>query len=296
MKLKLTLLVLLALITSALTYGQTTQFRYRVRIQDKHKVYQDVTAESVDTISLPKGATLGHERKFKIGKIEYTAEVVDTVKSDTTILGTKDIPKEVSLPGWATVSVDKEDKSKLHINYWLGDDHNRDTKYYLKLKNREYVSLWFNSIEGGALTIPFKYRPKFTENEIDVSDQFIADLNIGAYLGYSFGKIKYMYRRNEEKEPSKWLVSVGPFLSVSRVEIDSATSITAEVPIQDKQSIATVSPGIGVMTSIYNFRFGAFLGKDIGIGETAKKWDYNKKWWWGFGLGYNIGLIWGSAK
>lgn len=296
MKLKLIFLTSFIFITTLSTFCQTTQFRYRVKIQDKHKVLQDFKVANVDTVNLPKWTMVSYERKFKIDNIEYTAEIIDTLRSDATFYGTKDIPRQLTLPGWATIAVDKDDKSILHINYWLGDDYDRNTKYYLKLKNREYASFWFKCIEGGALTIPFKYRPKFSENNIDVSNQFIADLNIGAYLGYSFGKIKYMYRRNEEKEPSKWLISVGPFLSVSRVEIDSTTSITSQTPIKDKQSIATVSPGLGLMTSIYNFRFGVFLGNDIGVGQSAQKWDYNKRWWWGFGLGYNIGLIWGPSK
>jgi hypothetical protein len=296
MKLKFTILTLITLLTANVSNGQTTQFRYRVWIQNKHLVIQDIKTDKTDTVNLPAGTIISSQKKYKIDNIEYTADIKDTLNADTTILGTKDIPTNVKLPGWATVAVDKDDKSKLHINYWLRDKYDRNGKYYLKLKNREYASFWFNCIEGGALTIPFKYRPKFTKNNIDISDQFTADLNVGAYLGYSFGKIKYMYRKNEDKEPSKWLVSVGPFLSVSRVEIDSTTSLSATEPLKIKKAIATVSPGIGLMTSIYNFRFGVFLGNDLAIGQTAQKWDYHNRWWWGFGLGYNIGLIWGATK
>jgi hypothetical protein len=296
MKLKLTILTVLALVTTALTYGQTTQFRYRVWIQNKHEVIQDIKTEKADTVKLPAGTVISSQKKYKIDNFEFTADIKDTLKIDTVILGTKDVPANMKLPGWATIAVDKDDKSKLHINYWLGDKYDRNGKYYLKLKNREYASFWFNCIEGGALTIPFKYRPKFTENNVDISDQFTADLNVGAYLGYSFGKIKYMYRKNEDKEPSKWLVSIGPFLSVSRVEIDSTTSLSATEPLKTKIAIATISPGIGVMTSIYNFRFGVYLGNDLAIGQTAQKWDYHNRWWLGFGIGYNIGLIWGATK
>ena len=296
MKLKFKILIVTTFVTTTLTYGQTTQFRYRVWIQNKHKVIQDIKTEKADTVNLPAGTVISSQKKFKIDDVEYAANIMDTLEANTRILGTKDIPSNVTLPGWATVAVDKDDKSKLHVNYWLGDKYDRNGKYYLKLKNREYASFWFNCVEGGALTIPFKYRPKFTKNNVDISDQFTADLNIGAYLGYSFGKIKYMYRKNEDKEPSKWLVSIGPFLSVSRVEIDSLTSLSATKPLKVKQEIATVSPGIGLMASIYNFRFGVFLGNDLAIGQTAQKWDYHNRWWWGFGLGYNIGLIWGATK
>jgi len=215
------------------TFGQTTQFRYRVWIQKKHKVIQDVKTEKADTVNLRAGTIISSQKKYKIDDIEYTADIKDTIKTDTKIFATKDIPRNQTLPGWATLAVDKDDKSKVNINYWLGEQYDRNGKYYLKLKNRQYASFWFNCVEGGALTIPFKYRAKFTKNNIDIPSDFTADLNIGAYLGYSFGKVKYMYRKNEDKEPSKWLVSIGPFLSVSRVEIDSTST-----PIKEMENTA----------------------------------------------------------
>lgn len=293
---KIIILTVITLMTTVISYGQTTQFRYRVWIQNKHKVIQDIKTEKADTVNLPAGTIIKSQKKFTIEDIEYTADIIDTIRKDKIIYGVKDIAKRDTLPGWASVSTDKDDKSKLHINYWLGEEYDRDGKYYLRLKNREHASFWFNCIEGGALTIPFKYRLNFTKNNVDISDQFTADINVGAYLGYSVGKMKYMYRKNEEKEPSKWLVSIGPFVSVSRVEADSLTSLSANEPLKGKTSFATVSPGIGLMTSIYNFRFGVFLGKDLAIGSKAQKWDYSNKWWWGFGLGYNIGLLWGATK
>lgn len=293
---KTTLTIAFILLITISIFGQTAQFRYRVRIQKKHLVIQDIKTKNADTVILPSGTVISSQKKFKVEDEEYTADIKDTLKVGTVIYGTKDIPSNKKLPGWATVAIDKDDKSKLNLNYWLGDTYDRNGKYYLKLKNREYASFWFNCIEGGALSIPFKYRPKFIKNNIDISEQLTADLNVGAYLGYSFGKTKYMYRKNEDKEPSKWLVSFGPFLSVSRVEADSLTSLSAKVPLMEKTAFATISPGVGLMTSIYNFRFGVFLGKDLAIGSAAQKWDYGNKGWWGFGLGYNLGLIWGATK
>lgn len=288
--------IALILLITSLTFGQTTQFRYRVRIQKKHLVIQDIETKNADTVILPLGSVISSQKKYIVADEEFTADIKDTAKVDMVIYGTKDIPTNKKLPGWATVAIDKDDKSKLNLNYWLGEKYDRNGKYYLKLKNREYVSFWFNCIEGGALSIPFKYRPKFTKSNIDISEQLTADLNVGAYLGYSFGKTKYMYRKNEDKEPSNWLISIGPFLSISRVEADSLTSLSAKVPLREKVAFATISPGVGLMTSIYNFRFGVFWGKDLAIGSTAQKWDYRKKAWWGFGLGYNLGLIWEATK
>jgi hypothetical protein len=118
MKLKITILAVVTLMATTFTYGQTTQFRYRVLIQKKHKIIQDVKTEKADTLNLPAGTIISSQKKYKIGDTEYTADIRDTIKTSTQILGTKDIPVNKTLSGWATVAVDKEDKSKLNINYW----------------------------------------------------------------------------------------------------------------------------------------------------------------------------------
>lgn len=277
-------------------FGQSVQFRYRVLVQSKHMVYRDAKSHNKDTLVLQPGTLVTSKKSFKTEGQEFEAVYVDTVKSLRRIFLEKSEPRLLSLPGWATIAVDKDDKSILHVNYWLGAKYDRNEKYYLKLENRQYASFWFNSIEGGALTIPFKYRPKFKKNNVDVPSELTADINVGGYLGYSFGKIKYMYRRNEEKDPSKWLVSIGPFLSVSKVDVDSSSSISATEPMKQKKTIAVLSPGIGLMTSINDFRFGVFVGNDWAVGKESQKWDYHNKWWFGFGFGYNLGLIWGAAK
>ncbi|MEJ5996525.1 hypothetical protein WG904_19005 [Pedobacter sp. Du54] len=296
MKKKITLIIILTAATTFFAAAQSAQFRYRVKIQKKHKVIQDITTKNADSIRLAKGTVINSQKKFKVNEIEYTADYKDTLKQDQLILTSKDIPIAKSLEGRATIAIDKDDKSKLHINYWLGSKYERDGKYYIKLANRQYASFRFSCLEGGALTIPFKYTPEFTKNTKQISSQFTADLNVGLYMGISFGKIKYMYRKNEDKEPSKWLVSIGPFLSASRVEIDSTNTLSALEPLKIKQAIGAVSPGVGIMTSISNFRFGLFVGKDIAFGTAASKWDYNKRYWWGFGFGYNLGLLWAPIK
>ena len=411
MKHRILFVLTLIAATAFFSSGQSTQFRYRVKIETKHKVMQEIKMTNADTVKLPNQAIISSQKKYQIGETEFIVDIKATLRHDTIIYASKTILKTITLAGWATVSVDKNDKSKLNINYWrnpankfalgsklridregkikektlkeetefnvihisladyrnyiankrqislLEDKLKKDTtnitayppksktdsiekiinkisylksktssllwfdsstekifklsksgdtlsiyankyhgNYSIQLENREYVSFWFNCIEGGALTIPFKYIPKFTKNNVEISNQFTANLNVGAYLGYSFGKTRYMYRKNEDKEPSKYLVSAGSFLNVSRIEIDSTTSLSATEPLKTKKTIATISPGIGIMTSIYNFRLGVFVGNDLAIGRTAQKWDYHNRYWWGFGFGYNIGLLWDATK
>jgi hypothetical protein len=147
------------------------------------------------------------------------------------------------------------------------------------------------------MTIPFKYRNGYkVRKDLRINNDLSADLNIGTYLGYSFGQVTHMYRKNEEKSPSKWLITIGPFFNLSRVEIDSSTTLSNDKPLTKKVAVATFSPGLAVMTSIYNFRAGVSVGKEYAFGATGRKWDYHDEWWFGFGVGYNLGFIWGVNK
>lgn len=60
MKLKFTILTVITLVTTTLTYGQTTQFRNRIWIQNKSKVIQDIKTEKTDTVNLPAGLLKVH--------------------------------------------------------------------------------------------------------------------------------------------------------------------------------------------------------------------------------------------
>lgn len=411
MKLKTFLLVIAAL-SAKLSTAQTTQFRYRVLIEKKHKVLQAVPALQKDTVTLKKGNIVSSQSTYKKKDTTFTVDRADTVDSRRIELGDKTAPTSRSLRGWATVAFDKDDKSKLNINYWLDPSHKflwgtpieiikkdgtsktlvvkndstvlltcvkatvydkfvADTaaqaalirqkavalkslntapsmqlkqqvdklnldiaklqtyidtymwldyakelilekdasgkriayyaqkyqdNYYLKLKNRDFVSFFYKTGEFGALTIPFKVRPKFKRNDKDISSEFTADINAGTYLGFTFGKVHYAYRNGEEIPPTKFQISVGPFLTVSRIEIDSTNTISAKEPLTAKKSIATLSPGMGLMFSVRELRFGTFIGKDYALGNTGRKWDYRGKTWFGFGFGYNLALIWGALK
>jgi hypothetical protein len=396
--------------------AQPTVLRQRVWVSDNKLVKYDKVMK-LDTIKRSAGDVITSEKKYKKGSQEFTLLTRDTINStDSRIeLVDKPVPQDIRLTGRATVSVDKEDKSKLHLNYWLehkvefekGTDivikegkkvtrqkvkadstiritlidpkdygsfrqnparkkividsiailslaaretgnsklkalrrelaaleaedvridwlkhtdkliyvmkRNEQTEkydtahvyaqkyskdYYIKLGNREYVGFTSKSIEIGALTIPFKYRFPFEKNKVDISDDFTADLNVGLYVGYTFGRINYVYRKNEDHEPiHRAKVTLGGIFSASRVEIDSMKTLGAETPLakDEKRAIAVFSPGLGLMLSIQKVRIGFFYGWDIAAGPYAKRWDYNKEGWFGFGVGYNLGLLWTTPK
>lgn len=301
---KYLILTIVLFLISLNSFSQTKQFRYRV-IVPKYFTYQNPKDtiyvrydSSVSKINLLKSGTiLSTEGEYEEKGVKYSFIKKDTLSSEKKVV--KKSKKTIlfkEAKGYATLMVDEKDKSKIHINYWLGNKYDRNVDYYIQLKNRQSVSFWYNTIEGGALTIPFKYRSSFIKNNIEVEEQFNADLNVGMYIGYSFGKVKYMYRKFEDTKPTDWKISIGPFISVSTTKIDSLTTSASDVPLNKERQIATMSLGLGLMTSVSDFRFGLFLGKDIAFGETGKKWNYSNKFWFGFGIGYNLGLIWGKTE
>ena len=402
------LLFVLALSTSLHAQFLSTQYNYHVEVTENHTIYQTVRQPQSDTVTIPKGAIITYERKYKIKGQEYTVTVSDTAKSTLNIFASKEVSVPTILPGIATITIDKKDKSRLNLNYylikstkfptgtmvkmdidgkkidslflkdeffdvleiskglyndqkmyltmhkeldddlieirrniaikperhlintlqyilrkqdslWINDKYflpfrNSTFKiyelnslgdtthiyykkytnepYFVKIQNRGCVRFKYRSWESGALTVPFKYRPKSKMHGTEIADDFSADLSVGAYFGYALGKITYTYRTDEERDPTKIQFSFGPFISFSRVEIDSNSTLSAKDRLSTKRAILTLSPGIGMMISIANTRIGLFSGIDIGAGDVSKKWDYNKKIWFGFGIGYNVGLFW----
>jgi len=182
------------------------------------------------------------------------------------------------------------------IDYYLVRTVDEDAIYSLKLDNREFVSLYKTSWEFGPVTIPFKKRygyEKPGENgaaAIKVKDDFAADLNVGVFGGYRFGRRRVRYEAPVMKELANLGLTVGPFVNLSTATLDAASTTAGDTPYgkDEKATIGVLSPGIGAMLDIYNFRVGAFWGKDFGFGGEAKNWNFNNKWWVGLGVGYGI--------
>jgi hypothetical protein len=186
----------------------------------------------------------------------------------------------------------KMDSSK--IEYYLVNKYDNNADYSIKLDNRDFISYHKRSIEFGPLTIPFKLRFGYSKNNIAIKQEFSADLNLGVYAGYKLGKYRVRYEGTSLKDLSNVSVSVGGFLNLSSISLDSASTSVGKVPFtkDEKATIGIISPGIGLMVSVYNVQLGAFLGWDVGFGKDAKNWNFNNKPWLGFGLAYNLTGFW----
>jgi len=182
------------------------------------------------------------------------------------------------------------------IDYYLVNKYDKDVDYIIQLDNRQLISFKETAVEFGPITIPIKIRPGFTRNNVVVEQEFTGDLNLGAFLGYKIGKYRARYIKGEgfTQLPTSLSCTVGAFLSFSVASLDKANTTAGNSPIIDdsKKSIGIVSPGLGVMYSIFNFQIGFFGGFDLGAGSNSKNWNFNNKPWMGFGFAYSVSNFW----
>jgi len=178
--------------------------------------------------------------------------------------------------------------------YYLVDKYDRDGDYRLQLKNREYVSYKSSSIDLAPILIPFKFRPAVGKGRSSAAQQITSDVNLGLFIAYSYGQYKLRREGDEYKDIGGWKFTTGLFFDFGTTTLDTSSTTTADIPLGGKQtaSIFVVSTGFGVTASKWDVNLGVFLGWDYGIGDYAERWNYNKKFWVGLGLGYNLSNFW----
>lgn len=316
-------LTIIFLITSFLVQGQTT-FKHKVFIKgkgipedsleikqdekllSKYEMFEIKQKSIIDTLVINKSSNLKTTREYKSKGVHYKVEKNVNVNADSIIIFTK--KKEYSerfyLPKGkhkANLSVSKD---SILINFWLTNNYYNlkpkeqekspylpNTKYFIKLKNREYVSFSYSNYEISALTIPFKYHFGYSENDIEIDPVFNADLNISTFIGKRFGKASYTYDTYKGMIENNWSVTVGGFLGLSSQKIDSTSTSMDDNPLDKEMNVPSLSYGIGAVFNISKFNLGLFLGADKGLGNTAEKWNYDNRLWFGFGFGYKLAFL-----
>lgn len=176
------------------------------------------------------------------------------------------------------------------INYYLVDKYDRNAKYVLELQNREYISYNSPSLDLGTLTIPFKYRFGFKKNGIEIKDDVTASFNIGVYGGYKLSRYSIINKAGTYTNRTLFSLRVGPFINLSTTTLDSVSTSVGKVTLAKdiKQNIAVLSTGLGLMGNIKNVQVGIFGGWDFGMGSDSGNWNYHKRFWLGFGVGYKL--------
>jgi hypothetical protein len=168
--------------------------------------------------------------------------------------------------------------------------YEQEGDYRILLKNRQSFSFPTRNWSTGIVTIPFKYHTGYSRGTFSVPNNFSASINAGPFLGYTLGKYKVRREIDKLVELPKTAFTCGGFINIGIIGIDEQNTFARDNPLTDGKSmnIGVFSFGLGAMFSINNVCMGIFGGYDIGLGSEALKWNYNNRFWWGFGFNYTI--------
>ncbi|HSU12534.1 hypothetical protein [Longimicrobium sp.] len=280
----------------------------------------DRAATAADTISLMWDYGPNHVNP----NLRAGALVTRTEKADDTLelsypykLPTDDSiaagpSRALAFPGHrATIYVDEEQPSRLHVNFWppvnpiprtdsptvhLTPEEVRDIDYYFQLKNRQSLQFRYHARTIGAVTIPIQYRPGYRANNgQQISASVGTGLTTAVYGGYTWGRVRYTYLNHGDNEIQKdWSITLGGFFGASTVEVDSATSLSAAKPVTSETNVGVLSPGLTVLAGFRGLEFGLFGGVDFAVGSVAHQWDYDRRAWLGLGVGFNVWSLLGK--
>lgn len=287
--------ILMFLFWAGLAYGQEnsskvyfiTSKKNNLYLKQKKTIpYDDWTQKQLDSV----------KNRYKDTKVVKVSEqtyingekqnVIRDVTVDDAFFKSLDMKSEVNVDldfvGYAKFTDDKVYVSRKRFNDLRGDD-----VYYFKLKNGDKLRLPFVDGTVSVFTIPFKYRFR----QPDVSEEFsTASLNINVLAGISFGRTTFMYRDQVDCKTNNSKVTVGLFVGSSMVDLNSSNTSAADEPLAEGVKITKglASIGLGAAYSFNKISVGGFLGWDYAIGNDSEKWNYNKKPWIGFAIGYSL--------
>lgn len=154
--------------------------------------------------------------------------------------------------------------------------------YFYQLTSGQQFRLKFSEWSVSALTVPIKYR--FKQKGID--EDFSTAINFNMFIGRSFGKTNFMYRKEVDNKINNWKISGGVIIGASTITL--VKDNTSEFIGNKEFNKGLFSIGFGGAYSFNNINFGLFYGWDYGIGKSADTWNYNKKPWLGIAIGYSI--------
>jgi hypothetical protein len=285
-------------------YSQSShRFKHIVKVQSKHVIrpLKEVTVK--ETVIPSVDSKIIITKEYAQNNKSYKLEGDSVIKAGTPIIISKSktiAAPRIHLPGKASIT---QKKDTLYVNYFIckGRPANDTScifnkKYAIILENRQYASFWYSNHEISAMTIPFKYRfgynSKKTEPTTNVVPTVTSDVNVSLYYGYRFGKIRYMYDKYQDKPSSSWGLTIAGFAGLGKEVLDSTnTTIAGAQMLKSKRDALVLSYGIVLAYDFNNIKFGFFAGADNAFGEDRSKWNYNNKWWLGFGIGYKIALL-----
>ena len=183
---------------------------------------------------------------------------------------------------------DKE-PNKLYLNPYNFKKPNEhlNTQSYIRIPENSYVVLTKSYIKWSAITIPFAIRSKLNDT---IGSQVTTDLKIGASFSYNFN-LEIFKNRRLKAEKSIYGISGGIGFGFSKVKLDKNTTSLYQKPLENEENGLAffIGPGIGI--NLKGFQIVGLYGWDIGLTDNVKKWNYNKKGYFGLGLGVDLSVF-----
>ncbi|WP_435139076.1 hypothetical protein [Formosa sp. A9] len=155
--------------------------------------------------------------------------------------------------------------------------------YYFKLENRQSITLKYDEFFISAIIIPLKYRFRDDDKE---NQDFSSSFNINAFIGYSIGWTKFMYRKDIENLERDQRVLLGPFLGSSVIELNNSN--TLNLTESEKYNRGVISYGVGIGYAYGKFQMTLLYGWESAVGSKSKDWTFNNQPWIGAGLGFEL--------
>lgn len=184
-------------------------------------------------------------------------------------------------PNEIIVKVDDHTGNALNLII-LNLQTNQQTPRTITLQPYSFFTITTTDITFSAVNIPFKIRSKVDSTEANVETNIA---NIGLFIGKKREAKRYYYSGRETVHS----ICGGLFISPTAInlnEVNTEGRVTGEI------SQFGLSTGIGFS---YTYNKVSFMvipaGFDIGLSSKTDTWIYNKKYWFGFGFGVDLGLF-----
>lgn len=180
----------------------------------------------------------------------------------------------------------KNDKNILEVTYFNSNISTITDKVALNKGEILAVGNWYKSLvrpKLSVITVPFKIREKQ-----DNAPQLVSSSVKNAGLNFGFFNYKLeRYFANGSLSTHKFSFGVIIAPSAEELNIDNTDGqITA------KTTQLFISSGVSATYTYNAISFVVIpMGYDFATTGDGRKWMYNKKWWWGFGIGIDTKLF-----
>ena len=204
---------------------------------------------------------------------------------------TPDEPYESASIQLVTSTEYNDDRFKQIVKAEIKDAHyviTYITNHILKVAYLPITKGYISTIDNkwftfSLLTVPFKIRPSingkpsYSKADID---------NVGVFTGiYNISYERWF----ADDSKSEYKMSFGFYIAPTVEELNSSNSTLIG---DDSANQVYLTTALTAVFSLKKINFAIIpIGIDSGFSPTSKKWDYNGKIWWGFGVGIDTSVF-----